>query len=64
MRRHAFDRLARERDGPGRRPLETGDCLQKRALARSVRTDDGDDLAVVDPERDPIDGRNAAEVLR
>jgi hypothetical protein len=46
------------------RPLQTDDDLQKRALARPVGTDDGDDVAVVDPEGDVIDGREAAEALR
>ena len=46
------------------RPLQTDDDLQEGALAGPVRTDDGNDLAVVDPERDAIDGREAAEVLR
>jgi hypothetical protein len=64
VRRHTADRFAGERHGSGRWSLETGDRLQQRALSRSVRADDGDDLAVVDPERDPVDGRDAAEVLR
>jgi hypothetical protein len=46
------------------RPLQSDDDLQQRALAGPVGTDDGDDLAVVDPERDAVDGREAAEALR
>jgi hypothetical protein len=60
----AADRLAPEPYVPRRRPLQTGDRLQERALARTVGTDDGDDLTVADPKRDTIDGRNSAEVLR
>jgi len=46
------------------RPLQTDDDLQERALAGPVGTDDGDDLAVVNPERDAVDGRETAEALR
>jgi hypothetical protein len=46
------------------RPLQPDDDLEERALAGSVGTDDGDDLAVVDPERDAVDGRETAEPLR
>jgi hypothetical protein len=53
-----------EPDGAVRRPLEPDDHLQQRALAGSVRTDDGDDVAVVDSERDAVDGRETAEALR
>jgi hypothetical protein len=60
----ASDRFAPEPYAPRRRTLQTGDRLQERALARPVGTDDGDDLAVADPERDTIDGGNSAEVLR
>jgi hypothetical protein len=47
-----------------RRPLQPDDDLQERALAGSVGTDDGDDLALVDPERDAGDGWEAAKALR
>ena len=43
------------------RPLQPDDDLQERALAGPVRTDDGDDVAVVDPERDAVDGRETPE---
>jgi len=46
------------------RPLQPDDELQERALPGPVRTDDGDDVAVVDPERDAVDGRETAEALR
>jgi hypothetical protein len=64
MRRQTLDRVAPERDRSRCRPLQACDRPQQRALPGSVGTDDGDDLAVVDLERDPVDGRNAAEVLR
>jgi hypothetical protein len=44
-------------------PLEPDDDLQERALAGTVRTDDGDDVAVVDLERYVVDGRETAEPL-
>jgi hypothetical protein len=59
----AADRFTAELDGARRRPLEARDELQKRALAGPVGTDDGDDLAVVDPERDTVDGRETAEAF-
>jgi hypothetical protein len=60
----AVDSLAVQPDPALRRPLEPDDDLQERALAGPVRTDDGDDVAAVDPERDAVDGREAAEALR
>jgi predicted short-subunit dehydrogenase-like oxidoreductase (DUF2520 family) len=59
----AADRRSAQPDAARGRPLQTDDDLQECALAGPVRTDDGDDLAVVDPERDAVDGREAAEVL-
>ena len=44
--------------------LQPDDDLQEGALPGTVRTDDGDNLAVVDPERDAVDGRKTAEPLR
>jgi hypothetical protein len=46
------------------RTLEPDNDLQKRALAGPVGADDGDDVAVVDPEGDAVDGRETAEALR
>jgi hypothetical protein len=60
----AGDRGPAEPDAARGRPLQADDDLQKRALAGAVGTDDGDDLAVVDPERDAVDSREAAEALR
>jgi hypothetical protein len=50
-------------DAAVRRPLEPDDDLQERALAGPVGADDGDYVAVVDPERDAVDGREPAEPL-
>jgi hypothetical protein len=60
----ASDRFTAQLDGARRRALEARDELQKRALAGPVGTDDGDDLAVVDPERDAVDRRQPTEALR
>jgi hypothetical protein len=60
----AADRRTAQPETARCRPLQTRDELQKRALAGPVGTDDGDDLAVVDPERDAVDGRQPTEVLR
>jgi hypothetical protein len=58
------ERVSAEPDAARRRSLESADRLQERALARPVGTDDGDDLAVVDPEGDAVDCREAPEPLR
>jgi hypothetical protein len=50
-------------DVAGRRPLQSDDDLQEGALAGPVGTDDGDDVAVVDPEGDAVDGRETAVAL-
>ncbi len=60
----AVDPLAAQPNAAGGRPLQPDDELQERALAGPVRTDDGDDVAVVDPERHAVDGRETAEALR
>jgi hypothetical protein len=52
-----------EPDVAVRRPLQPRDDLHESALAGPVRTDDGDDVAVVDPERHAVDGRETAEAL-
>jgi hypothetical protein len=61
--REALDRRTTQTDAARRRPLQTDDDFQQRTLAGPVGTDDGDDLAVVDPERDTVNGRKAAEAL-
>jgi hypothetical protein len=63
MRREPVDPLTVEPHAAVCRPLQPDDDLEERALAGSVGTDDGDDLAVVDPERDAVDGRKPAEPL-
>jgi hypothetical protein len=60
----SVDPLTVQPDAALCRALQTDDDLQERALPRSVGTDDGDDVAVVDPEGDVVDGRKAAEALR
>jgi hypothetical protein len=63
VRRRARDVGAVEDDpAPGRR-LHATDRLQQRRLAGSVRADEGDDLALVDRERDTGDCRQPAEAL-
>ena len=50
--------VGRRRDSPSRRtsparwPDESHDCVQRRRLSRAVRTDQADDLATVDLERE------------
>jgi hypothetical protein len=55
---------AAEANTATRRPLQPNDELEERALSGPVRTDDGDDVAVVDPECHAVDGRETAEALR
>jgi hypothetical protein len=64
MRRETVDPRAVQPHGAAGRPLQPDDDLQERALAGPVGTDDCDDVAVVDPERDVCDGRETAEPLR
>jgi hypothetical protein len=64
MRAGAVDPRTVQSDAAVRRPLQPHDDLQERALAGPVGTDDGDDVAVVDPEGDAVDGREAAVALR
>jgi hypothetical protein len=58
------DRRTVQPDAAVCRPLQPDDDLQERALAGPIGTDDGDDVAVVDPECDAVDGRETAEALR
>ena len=60
----AVDPRAAEEHAAAGRALDADDQLEERALSCPVRTDDGDDVAVVDLERDAVDGREAAEALR
>ena len=63
MRGQAVDPRTVQPHAAARRPLQPDDQLQERALPGPVRTDDGDDVAVVDPERDAVDGRETAEAF-
>jgi hypothetical protein len=64
MGRETVDARTAQSDAAARRLLEPDDDLQERALAGPIRTDDGDDVAVVDPERDAVDGRETAVAFR
>ena len=63
MRLPAGDVGAVEDDAPAGRRLHAADRLQQRRLAGPVRADEGDDLALVDRERDSGDCRESAEPL-
>jgi hypothetical protein len=52
--------LAGVTDGSRLDRLQTGDPLQRRRLARAVRTDEADELALVDVEIDSFDGLDSA----
>ena len=43
--------------------MDTGQHIEERGLARTVRTDDADDLAFVDIEIDGLQRMQAAEIL-
>jgi hypothetical protein len=64
MSGETVDSLTAQPDVAVCRALQPDDDLQEGALAGPVGTDDGDDVAVVDPERDAVDGRETAEALR
>jgi hypothetical protein len=53
-----------ERDRARRRRVQAREDVEERRLARPVRPDDRDDRATRDRERDVVDGRQAAELLR
>lgn len=63
MSSETVDPRAVQADGAVGRALQPDDDLQERALSGPVRTDDGDNLAVVDSERDAVDGRETAEAF-
>ena len=62
-RQHPGDLPALEPDGSGRGPIDAGDGVEQRGLARPVRTDQPDDLVLVGMEVDLVDGDEAAEGL-
>jgi hypothetical protein len=62
-RRGAADRLARELDDAGARPLHEVEAAQQRALARARGAEDGDAVAGHDVEVDAAQHGVVAEVL-
>ncbi len=61
VRGRARDVLPLEHDAAARRLVDAADQVEDRALAGAVRTDDGEDLALLDRERHAVDGLDAAE---
>jgi hypothetical protein len=55
------DRLAGDADGARLRPVEPRDQAQQRRLATSTRAEQDDGLAVLDLQRDAVDGDDVAE---
>ena len=55
VRRNAREVDAVEEDATGDRALEPRDHAEQRALARSARPEDGDDLALADFEADAVE---------
>jgi len=51
-------------DFAGRAGHEAADHVQQRALTAAARSDDGDEFALADRQRDPIDGRQFAIVAQ
>src|SRR5690606_20513629 len=62
VRRHLRDVLALEADTAGCRLIDAAYEVEDRRLAGAVRTDDREDLALVDAEADAVDGLDAAEM--
>ena len=48
-------------DGAGARPVNAGDDVEERGLARAVGSDERDHLARLDVERDAIEGDDPTE---
>ena len=63
IRREADEVAARQAHAARIRPYVTGDEVENRGLARSVRPDQSQDLALVDGERKLIDRNQPAERL-
>ena len=57
------DVLAVDNDLARVRPVERADEVEERALARAGRTGDGDELARVEVEREPVERCDVAEAL-
>jgi hypothetical protein len=64
VRAAPVDPPAAQPDAAARRPLQPHPALPAGALPGPVRADAGDVGAVVDSERDAVDGRETAEALR
>src|SRR6185437_13318404 len=64
VRLEAEDRLPLEANVPGVGLVDARHEVEQRRLARAVRPDHADDLALVDVQVEPVDAREAAEVLR
>ena len=62
--RRLRDVLPVEDDRARRRLVEAGHAVHERGLARPVRADDAEDLALSDREVDAVHGGEAAELLR
>ena len=63
VRRQVGDRPAGEGDLAGVGDVEPGDHVDQRGLARAVRSDQADDLALAHVEIDPVERLHAAELL-
>ena len=63
VRRAARDLVALEADRARGRRQRAGEHVEDRALARAVRADQAEDLALLDLERHVVDGGEAAEAL-
>jgi hypothetical protein len=59
-RRQLPELLAVDADGAGGRPVEPGEQAQERRLAGAARAEDGEHLAVGDPEREPLQRRRVS----
>ena len=63
VRRQVRDRLPDERDRSGVGDVEAGNHVDQRRLARAVRSDQSDDLALAHGEIDAVERPHAAELL-
>ena len=64
VRLGAGDLAVLEDDAAGRRRKDAGDPVEERGLPGAVRTDEGEDLALLDVERHIVHGHQAAETFR
>jgi hypothetical protein len=61
--RHRGDVASAELDPATIRPLEAGDQPEQRGLPRAGRTEQGEELALLDGQVDPVDRDDLAVVL-